>query len=86
MVEKDLTGLLLTDDAGGFLPGEPLSCLGMTSQRLPLWLRSLGTARTDRQARQLDRNCGVPYLRLRYTGAGIHLKEVVPTECKGYWP
>jgi len=78
MVEKDLTGLLLTDDAGGFLPGEPLSCLGMTSQRLPRWLRSLGTARTDR-------NCGVPYLRLRYTGAGIHLKEV-PTECKGYWP
>jgi hypothetical protein len=29
MLEKDLTGLLLTDRAGGFLPGVPLGCSGM---------------------------------------------------------
>ena len=29
VVEKDRAGLILTDGAGGFLPGVPLGCLGM---------------------------------------------------------
>jgi hypothetical protein len=29
MLEKDLTGLLLTDAAGGFLPGVPFGCSRM---------------------------------------------------------
>jgi hypothetical protein len=32
MVEKDVTDLLLTDGAGGFLLGVLLGCLGMTDQ------------------------------------------------------
>jgi hypothetical protein len=32
MVEKDPTGPLLTDGAGGFLPSVPLGCLGMWDQ------------------------------------------------------
>jgi hypothetical protein len=34
MVEKDVPPLLLTEGAGGFLPGVPVGCcLGMASQR-----------------------------------------------------
>ncbi len=33
MVEKDVTGLLLTDGAGGFLPSV-LACLGMRKTRI----------------------------------------------------
>ncbi len=32
MVEKDVTDLLLTDGAGGFLLGVLLGCLGMRDQ------------------------------------------------------
>jgi hypothetical protein len=36
MVEKDVPPLVLTEGAGGFLPGVPLGCcLGMASQRWP---------------------------------------------------
>jgi hypothetical protein len=33
MAERDCAGLLLTDGAGGFLPGVPLGFLGMARQR-----------------------------------------------------
>jgi len=35
-VEKDATDLLLTDGAGGFLPGGPLGCLGMMG-KVHIW-------------------------------------------------
>jgi hypothetical protein len=34
MLEKDLTGLLLTDAAGGFLPGVPFGCSRMPDHLL----------------------------------------------------
>jgi hypothetical protein len=51
MVERDRAGLLLTAGAGGFLPGVPLGCLGMASQRrLQLHLHRNGSGRPAKQA------------------------------------
>jgi hypothetical protein len=47
MVEKDVTDLLLTDDAGGFLPGVP--CLGVGVRITPVAPASLrGTRERSR--------------------------------------
>jgi hypothetical protein len=62
IVENDLTGLLLTEDAGGFLPGVPPGCLGIDDRHFrpqPTRFLELTGFPVNLEPRPLGNECGI---------------------------